>query len=112
MKLSFRPVCGAAIGAVCLLSSFPVNAQDDAVPLVLDDTAPQSVSPSPVMGTLDTIVVTGKAENLLGVAPSASKGQSSAEELAERPFLRRGELLEVVPGMIITQHSGGGKANQ
>ncbi|MCB1090545.1 MAG: TonB-dependent receptor plug domain-containing protein, partial [Verrucomicrobiae bacterium] len=112
MKISFRPVCGAAIGAVCLLSSFPVNAQDDAVPLVLDDTAPQSVSPSPVMGTLDTIVVTGKAENLLGVAPSASKGQSSAEELAERPFLRRGELLEVVPGMIITQHSGGGKANQ
>jgi hypothetical protein len=30
----------------------------------------------------------------------------------QRPFLRRGELLEVVPGMIITQHAGGGKANQ
>lgn len=62
--------------------------------------------------TLDATVVSGKAENLLGVAPSASKGQASAEELAQRPFLRTGELLEVVPGMIVTQHSGGGKANQ
>lgn len=39
-------------------------------------------------------------------------GRASAEELMDRPYLRRGELLEVVPGMIITQHSGGGKANQ
>ncbi|MBL9153543.1 MAG: TonB-dependent receptor plug domain-containing protein [Verrucomicrobiales bacterium] len=62
--------------------------------------------------TLETVIVTGKAENLLGEAPSASKGQSSAEELAQRPFLRRGELMEVVPGMVVTQHSGGGKANQ
>ena len=63
-------------------------------------------------GTLDTVIISGKGENLLGVAPSASKGQASAEELAERPFLRRGELLEVVPGLVVTQHSGGGKANQ
>jgi hypothetical protein len=48
----------------------------------------------------------------LGEAPSASKGQSSAKELQERPFVRRGELLEVVPGLTVTQHSGGGKANQ
>ncbi|HRX56333.1 MAG TPA: TonB-dependent receptor plug domain-containing protein, partial [Verrucomicrobiales bacterium] len=74
--------------------------------------APAGLAAAPVLGTLDTIVVTGKAENLLGIAPSASKGQASAQELAERPFLRRGELLEVVPGMIVTQHSGGGKANQ
>ena len=73
---------------------------------------PAGLAAAPVLGTLDTIVVTGKAENLLGIAPSASKGQASAQELAERPFLRRGELLEVVPGMIVTQHSGGGKANQ
>lgn len=62
--------------------------------------------------TLPEVVVEGKAESLLGEAPSASKGQSSAEELSARPFLRRGELLEVVPGMTITQHAGGGKANQ
>ncbi len=68
-----------------------------------------AAAPAPI---LETTIITGKAENLLGEAPTASKGQSSAEELRERPFLRRGELLEVVPGMVVTQHSGGGKANQ
>jgi hypothetical protein len=35
-----------------------------------------------------------------------------AEQLESRPLLRVGELLEVVPGMIVTQHTGDGKANQ
>lgn len=61
---------------------------------------------------LDPMTVTGKAESLIGEASTASKGQTSSEELTERPFLRRGELLESVPGVIITQHSGDGKANQ
>ena len=61
---------------------------------------------------LETLVVTGKAESLIGEAATASKGQASAEELQQRPYLRRGELLEAVPGVIITQHSGDGKANQ
>ncbi len=61
---------------------------------------------------LPAIVVEGKAESLLGSAPSASKGQASREELLLRPFSRRGELLESVPGVIITQHAGDGKANQ
>ncbi|MFC5050815.1 TonB-dependent receptor [Rubritalea spongiae] len=62
--------------------------------------------------TLPTSIITGKAENLLGEAPSASRGQSDREELLKRPYLRRGELLEVIPGMVVTQHAGGGKANQ
>ncbi len=62
--------------------------------------------------TLSEVVVTGKAEDLLGTAPAASKGQASAEEIQSRPYMRRGEILEVVPGVIITQHAGGGKANQ
>lgn len=61
---------------------------------------------------LEEQVIEGKAEDLLGTAPSATKGQASREELVDRPLLRRGELLEAVPGVIITQHSGGGKANQ
>jgi len=61
---------------------------------------------------LEPLIVNGKADSLIGEATSASKGQTSALELAERPFLRRGELLESVPGVIITQHSGDGKANQ
>ncbi|MFC4992275.1 TonB-dependent receptor [Rubritalea tangerina] len=62
--------------------------------------------------TLDPTVVTGKAENLLGEAQTASRGQSDRKELLERPYLRRGEILEVIPGMVVTQHAGGGKANQ
>jgi hypothetical protein len=61
---------------------------------------------------LDALVVTGKSESLIGIAGSASKGQANAKELGERPILRRGELLEAVPGVTITQHSGDGKANQ
>ena len=79
-------------------------------------TAPaQPLQPEPAPDSavaLEPLVVTGKAEDLLGIARSATKGQANNEELSQRPFLRRGELLEVVPGVIVTQHAGGGKANQ
>jgi hypothetical protein len=61
---------------------------------------------------IEPLVVTGKAESLIGDAGTASEGQASAEELMSRPINRRGELLETVPGVVITQHSGDGKANQ
>ena len=61
---------------------------------------------------LDEVIVAGKAEDLLGVAPAASKGQASNEELTSRPVMRRGEILESIPGVVVTQHAGGGKANQ
>lgn len=61
---------------------------------------------------LDPVLVEGRAADLIGIASSASQGSVGYVELAQRPFLRRGELLEVIPGVVITQHSGGGKANQ
>ena len=61
---------------------------------------------------LDPFFVQGRATDLIGTATSASQGIVGATELGARPFLRRGELLEVIPGVVITQHSGGGKANQ
>jgi hypothetical protein len=45
-------------------------------------------------------------------AISASAASVSGEQLANRPMLRSGELLEAVPGLVVTQHSGDGKANQ
>ncbi len=60
----------------------------------------------------DEIQVTGRASDMLGVADSASQGVTGHADLEKRPILRPGELLETVPGVIITQHSGGGKANQ
>ncbi|HEX2009815.1 MAG TPA: TonB-dependent receptor [Roseateles sp.] len=59
---------------------------------------------------LDSVQVHGRAA--LGAADSASEGEIKAERLAQRPLLRPAELLEAMPGMIVTQHSGDGKANQ
>jgi hypothetical protein len=56
--------------------------------------------------------VENPAENLVGIAQSASQGAITARQLDVRPIMRQGEVLETVPGVIITQHSGEGKANQ
>ena len=42
----------------------------------------------------------------------ASQTQATGEELNARPVTRPGEILEAAPGLIVTQHSGEGKANQ
>jgi len=61
---------------------------------------------------LEPVLVTGRAADLLGSAGSASQGQVGQTELDTRLLLRPGEVLEVIPGMAVTQHSGTGKANQ
>ncbi len=59
-----------------------------------------------------TVNVQGRADDLIGIAVSAGQVTVGAEELKNRPLLRSGEILETLPGLIITQHAGGGKANQ
>jgi hypothetical protein len=61
---------------------------------------------------LDTVKVTGRIDDLRGGAATASEGRVGAADLRLRPIARDGELLESVPGLIVTQHSGEGKANQ
>lgn len=56
--------------------------------------------------------IEGRATDLLGVAASASQGVVGQPEFAYRPLARPGELVEMVPGALATQHSGSGKANQ
>ncbi len=64
-------------------------------------------------GTFRNIAdIENPAENLVGIAASASQGAVTAAQLDARPVMRAGEVLETVPGMIISQHSGEGKANQ
>lgn len=72
----------------------------------------QEAFSSTILQSLEPIVVTGRADDLAGIAGSASEGRVGQEQLQARPFLRPGEVLEVVPGLIATQHSGTGKANQ
>jgi hypothetical protein len=61
---------------------------------------------------LPETTVTGRQDSMIGIAESAGQGTTGAAQLADRPILRSGEILETVPGVIITQHAGGGKANQ
>ena len=52
------------------------------------------------------------AENLVGIASAASQGAITAAQLEARPVMRPAEILETVPGLVVSQHSGEGKANQ
>jgi hypothetical protein len=61
---------------------------------------------------VEEIVVVGRWTELAGLAISASEGIVGQQELDIRPRLRTGEVLEVIPGLIVTQHSGTGKSNQ
>ena len=58
------------------------------------------------------VVVVGRLDALAGAPQAATEGVVTEEQLAARPLARTGEILEVVPGLIVTQHSGDGKANQ
>lgn len=62
--------------------------------------------------TLQVINVVGHYQNGLGTSEAASQGIVLGQLLRDIPLLRPGEVLETIPGMVVTQHSGDGKANQ
>ncbi len=70
------------------------------------------VSQEILASEIEEVVVEGRNLDLVGLAVSASEGVIGQKEIALRPTLRTGEILELVPGMVVTQHSGTGKANQ
>ena len=67
---------------------------------------------SAAAGSLQEVTVTAKRLELLGTASTASEGVVDDQELQLTPQYRPGQLLETVPGLIVTLHSGEGKANQ
>lgn len=60
----------------------------------------------------DTLEVRGRFDRLNGIAATSSEGRIGHIDFEHRPLLREGELIETVPGLITTQHSGDGKSNQ
>jgi len=62
--------------------------------------------------TVSDVVVTASRVNLIGLAATASQGSVTEKELELRPVYRVGQLLESTPGLVVTIHSGEGKANQ
>jgi hypothetical protein len=68
---------------------------------------------SAAAGSLEEVIVTAtRALAGSGQPDAASAGTVTEEELDNRPLLRPAEALEAVPGLVVTQHSGDGKANQ
>lgn len=61
---------------------------------------------------LQKVVITGQSTGQVGVADSANVGTVTQKQLEARTVYRPGELLEAAPGLIVSQHSGEGKANQ
>jgi hypothetical protein len=62
--------------------------------------------------TVSELVVTASTVDVLGKAATSSQGVVTKQELELRPVFRVGQLLETVPGLVVTVHSGEGKANQ
>lgn len=62
--------------------------------------------------SIETVIVEGERYKQIGVADSANVGTVSQQQLEARTVYRPGELLEAMPGLIVSQHSGEGKANQ
>ena len=95
--------------AMLLAAMSPLSS---AAPLPVPSPSP-SPSPSatapPVIGRATTA---GRETNLVGSAMAASEGTINQTEIANQPILRPAEILEDIPGLIISQHSGEGKANQ
>jgi outer membrane receptor protein involved in Fe transport len=85
----------AAAGLASMASSIQAQDEDNSDPPVFE-----------------SIIVWGRGTEMLGTADSGSQGIVGNADFSTRPMMRVGELVEVVPGMIATQHSGPGKANQ
>jgi hypothetical protein len=90
--LIFRPTPFALAAALCALLA-PASSQ-------ADDTLMQRV------------LIDGSRASQLGIADAAGDGSVTQQQLAARTTYRPGELLEATPGLIVSQHSGEGKANQ
>jgi len=112
-------LASALIGAARTAAAEPFRAREDAC--ASGGTAQgsaategaEAAAATPVSAAVDgEVVVTAPRLALLGTATTASEGVVTNEELQLTPAYRPGQLLETVPGLIVTLHSGEGKANQ
>ncbi len=79
---------------------------------IVSGTASAQSIPDDSADPRDDIIVYGRALEQVGVAATATEGTVGYADFENRPIARVGELAENVPGLIATQHSGTGKANQ
>jgi len=105
-----RPAGGSG-AALCLVALMSLQALSHAQAQQPGVTASREETSSPGE-PLEEVVVTAERRGLIGTATTASEGVVVNDELALTPAYRPGQLLETVPGLVVTSHSGEGKANQ
>jgi len=100
-----------ALGILCVLCaslslgiSSSTAADDDATTPKESAAAKETTTPH--------VEIIGHYQTGIETSDAASEGSVTYKLIEDRPIMRPGEILEFVPGMIITQHSGDGKANQ
>ena len=65
--------------------------------------------PSVVPPEIGCVTTAGCAANLVGAVMAASEGTIDRAQIEARPVLRPGEVLEDIPGLVMSQHSGEGR---
>lgn len=81
--------------------------------LAVTPAAPALAETAPSSPPVDSeIVVTASRVDLLGKANTASQGTITAKEVELRPVYRASQIFESIPGLVVTIHSGEGKAQQ
>jgi len=114
-KVDPRPgeVARLVLSVAMLLAIAPCATaqQNPSAPAVVPVAAPASTAQA-VPQQLETVRVQGNYVNAVGTTDAASAGTVTSKLIESRPTLRPAEVLEFVPGVIVTQHSGDGKANQ
>ena len=99
-----------AIASTLILCAAPASGRAEDLAIEMD--ANDAGAPSTSRTSLEEITVTAQRLEILGTAATASEGLVTDQELQLTPQYRPGQLLETVPGLIVTLHSGEGKANQ
>lgn len=61
---------------------------------------------------LPATVITAHHDDALGTHDAASEGVIDGQTLQQQPRQRPAEIMGSIPGLVVTQHSGDGKANQ
>src|ERR1700761_745563 len=74
--------------------------------------APAAWAQATGAASIETVTVTAERRQLMGTALTSSQGVVVNDELALTPAYRAGQMLETVPGLVVTAHSGEGKANE
>jgi outer membrane receptor protein involved in Fe transport len=112
IRVSICRTVGAAVkpslltGTLMVCTALPAAADASLSPAAIAPIAADSSD------TLAEVTVTAERLRLIGTATTASEGVVVNDELALLPAYRPGQLLETVPGLDVTSHSGEGKANQ